>query len=130
MNFINELYPTEVEEQLFKGDTAGTRVDFSQFMAFVEASSSHKHTSEEFEKSLAVFDDDQDGTFAYQDIIRVMRDLGECSDADIVKFIQRCEHGYKPPKELASQTLAELEPTLPIKSAKKRQEISKQFFNL
>ena len=56
-------------------------------MTFVETFSSHKHSSEEFEKALQVFDDDQDGKFYYRDIIRVMRDLGECSDADIVKFI-------------------------------------------
>ena len=91
-------------------------------MAFVDGMSIHDNSPEDFEKALAVFDDDADGTFAYKDIIRVMKELGECSDADVVKFLLRCEYGKfrDIPAEMHTKTLKEIEGILPLKPAKKR----------
>ena len=107
MNFLNELYKEEIIASLFDGDK-NNRVTFPAFISFLDSSSQHEYTPEEFSKQLTIFDDDRDGSCLYEDIIRVMRDLGGCSDEFIVKFVQRCEHGPKPSPEDQAKTLAEV----------------------
>ena len=90
MHFLIEHYEEEIIEQLFDWDNENNRVSFEEFIEWINEKCKMENTPEQFEKDLEVLDDDQNGTAAIEDVIRVMKSHEKMDDEDINLFIKIC----------------------------------------
>ena len=92
---------------------------FTQFFQYLETNSIHEMAPEQFEKDMAIFDEDHNGTAIVQDVRRVLSNYTDLSDKDIQLMIKICCLGHKLD---AAQLAAKLEdlklsPSFDIKKA-------------
>ena len=95
MQFLINHYEEEIIEQLFDWDNENNRVSFEEFIEFINERCKFENTPEQFEKDLEVLDDDQNGTAAIEDVVRVMKMHEKMDDEDINLFIKICYMGSK-----------------------------------
>lgn len=94
MDFIKTDYSDNVKEQLFKGNTTTNRVAFDDFFQYLESSSSHNFTPEQFQVDMNIFDEDHNGQAVIEDVVRVLKTYaGLKNDAEISNFVKLCIFG-------------------------------------
>ena len=83
---------------MFEGNKLN-RVTFLQFFQFLEVHSIHEQTPEQFQGDLNIFDEDHNGQAVIEDVVRVLKNYAQLSDADVANFVKICLHGSKMTEE-------------------------------
>ena len=103
-------------ELLFEGQESN-RVTFTTFFQYLETNSVHELTPEQFEKDMAIFDEDHNGQAVIEDVVRVLKTYAELDDESISKFIKVTLNSSKTDPDTKTAKLSELKlpPTFEIK---------------
>lgn len=118
MEFLNKQYSEQILTVLFEGKS-NKRVTFNSFFAFLEQNSIHEYTPEQFEKDVAIFDEDRNGLAIIEDVNRVLGNYSELKEDEIARLVKLCSLGSKltPEQQAAKIKDLNLPPGFNIKQA-------------
>jgi len=94
-------------------------VNFTQFFQYLETNSIHEIVPEQFEKDMAIFDEDHNGTAIVADVRRVLTAYTNLSESEVQHMIKICSLGHKLDEAQMKAKLEDLKlnPSFDIKKA-------------
>ena len=78
-----------MKTHVFDGDFAG-RAGYDDFKEYIDMKTKFEEGPDQFEKDMAIFDEDHNGMANVEDVKRVMKDLAGMKDEEISLFIKKC----------------------------------------
>ena len=77
-------------EKIFSGSFNGNRASYEDFKDYIDEKSKYEEGPDQYEKDMAIFDEDMNGAALIEDVKRVMKDLAGMNDDEISLFVKKC----------------------------------------
>ena len=90
LQFLISDYEDDIKEQIFEGSFSGNRATYDDFKEYIDEKTKFEEGPDQFEKDMAIFDEDMNGEALIDDVKRVMKDLAGMKDDEISLFVKKC----------------------------------------
>ena len=90
LKFLIDDYLEDIRAEIFDGDFNGNRATYEAFKDYVDQKTKFEEGPDQYEKDMAIFDEDHNGKALIDDVRRVCKDLAGMSDDEVSRFIKKC----------------------------------------
>ena len=90
LQFLCDDFENELQEVLFKGSFDHERASYDEFKVFIDQHTKFEEGPDQYEKDMAIFDEDHNGMANVEDVKRVCKHLAGMGEDEIALFVKKC----------------------------------------